>query len=42
MLEPAHNDADEEGGVNAGAVGLSVECVVMGTVELGNVAGVWV
>ena len=38
LLELAHNDIDGNGGVNSGALGLSVECVVVGAFELGGVA----
>jgi hypothetical protein len=40
LFELAHNDADVGGGVNAGALGLSVECIVVGMLEFGSVAGV--
>ena len=39
LLELAHNDVDVNGEVNSGALGLSVECMVIETLELSRVAG---
>lgn len=41
MLELLHNDIDAGGEVNAGALGLSVDCVSVGSLRFGSVAGVW-
>ena len=40
LVELVHSNVDAGGEVNTGAPGLSVDCVSMGTLCLGSVAGV--
>ena len=42
MFELVHSDVDAGGEVNAGALGLSVDCVCVGALWLISVAGVCV
>jgi hypothetical protein len=42
LFELVHNDVEAGGEVNTGALGLSVDCVCVGTLKLCGVTGVWV